>query len=117
MPHCLIEAFLRVFKVPLPAIDVSQVEKRGCIVGPLRERFLKIANCLIGMARLRGDHAEVVPRFRIVGLQPQSLFEILTCLCEVVLPEPESAEIVVGIRVVGLGSNDLVETTPQPAPR
>ena len=67
-PDCLVEALLSCSKVPLPAVYVAEIEESGGIGGPLLERFLKIGDRFLCLARLRGDHAEVIPGLRIIGL-------------------------------------------------
>ena len=71
------EAFLRFGKVPLPPVDVAQIQQRNGVAGPQHKRLLEVLNRIVRSSFLGGHHAQIVPRLRIVGTQLQSLFKII----------------------------------------
>ena len=68
-----------------------------------------MANGVISLTLLRGQHAKIVPGFRIVWAQLDGLFEVLPRFWQGILAEVKSAKIVVGLWILRLGINDLLE--------
>src|ERR1700730_13757981 len=73
------------------------------------ERVLEITDRVVGLALLRGDHAEIVPGFRIIGAQLDGLLEILAAFGEGVFAEVERTEVVVRLRLIRFRCDDLLE--------
>src|SRR5438067_9092596 len=68
-----------------------------------------MANGVVSLTLLRGQHAKIVPGFRIVWAQLDGLFEVLPRFWQGILAEVDSAKIVVGLWILRLGINDLLE--------
>ena len=63
-------------KGSLVAIVVSEVDQSGDLRGPQAQRFFKLANGVVSLTLLRGQHAKIVPGFRIVWAQLDCSFEV-----------------------------------------
>src|SRR5437588_2676875 len=68
-----------------------------------------MANGVVSLTLLRGQHAKIVPGFRIVWAQLDGLFEVLPRFWQGILAEFESAKIVVCLWILRLVIDDLLE--------